>query len=192
MFLSLGVQPSTTLHDHLLDSVHHVALWSISQQKQQASPRQCLPQYANVRHVCWGSPLRYSGLGVVLRMEGAEEPSRAPKRLFAFNSREDIDQFATGCDADVGGLSTMNFALDESTATPPVSEKSPSLHSVTVDRPTGKFWGEMKLAVRHGLEGQIRAGYAGFRSKVRPGLPLAPMCSDDRTLSSLSQPSLVS
>ncbi|KAM5544545.1 hypothetical protein V8D89_001443 [Ganoderma adspersum] len=102
----------------------------------------------------------------ILRMEGAEEPSRAPKRLFTFNSREDIDQFATGCDADVGGMSTVNFGLDESTATSPTSEKSPSL----VNRPTGKFWGEMRLAVRHGLEGQIRGGYAGFRSNAQSTL----------------------
>lgn len=100
-------------------------------------------------------------------MEGAEEPSRAPKRLFTFNSREDINQFATGCDADVGGLSTVHFELDESTAKPSTSEKTATPHGITVNQPTGKFWGEMSLAVRRGLEGQIRGGYAGFRSKVR-------------------------
>ena len=103
----------------------------------------------------------------VLRMDGANEPSRVPKTLFSFNSQEDIDQFATGCDADVGGMSTVNFALDESTAKPTNPEKPLSVHEVIVNRPTGKFWGEMKLAVRSGLEGQIRGGYAGFRSKVR-------------------------
>ena len=116
-------------------------------------------------------------------MEGAEEPSRAPKRLFTFNSREDIDQFATGCDVDVGGTSTVNFGLDESTATPLTSEKSPSL----VNRPTGKFWGEMRLAVRHGLEGQIRGGYTGFRSNVRYPFPLAFVCHDECVSSRLSQ-----
>ncbi|RDX43795.1 complex I intermediate-associated protein CIA30 [Lentinus brumalis] len=105
----------------------------------------------------------------ILRMEGAEEPSRAPRTLFTFNSREDIDQFATGCDADVGGTSTVNFALDESTAKPSSSEKPPP-HGVIVNRPTGRFWGEMRLAVRPGLEGQIRGGYAGFRSKPRTTL----------------------
>ena len=85
-------------------------------------------------------------------MEGAEEPPRAPKRLFTFNSREDVRQFDTGCDADVGGLSTVHFDLNESTPKPP-NPKTPSSHHVTVDRPTGKFWGEMRLAVRHGLEG---------------------------------------
>ena len=105
-------------------------------------------------------------------MEGANEPSRVPKTLFTFNSKEDIDQFATGCDADVGGTSTVNFSLNESTAQTTGSEKSSSPHEVLVNRPTGKFWGEMRLSVRSGLEGQIRGGYAGFRSKVRDILSL--------------------
>ncbi|OBZ72682.1 Complex I intermediate-associated protein 30, mitochondrial [Grifola frondosa] len=37
-------------------------------------------------------------------------------------------------------------------------------------RPTGRFWGEMRLAVRVGMEGKIKSGYAGFRSKPRPTL----------------------
>lgn len=104
---------------------------------------------------------------IVLRMEGADEPSRAPKLLYTFNTPEHIAQFATGCDADVGGMSTVHFELDESTAKPATEPKVSSPHGAFVDRPTGKFWGEMKLAVRSGLEGQIRGGYAGFRSQVR-------------------------
>lgn len=100
-------------------------------------------------------------------MEGADEPSRAPKLLFSFNTHEDIAQFDTGCDADVGGTSTVNFALDETTRNRTDPEKVHSLHHVTVNRPTGKFWGEMRLAVRRDLEGRIRGGYAGVRSKVR-------------------------
>ncbi|KAI0663754.1 complex I intermediate-associated protein CIA30 [Cubamyces menziesii] len=104
----------------------------------------------------------------MLRMEGAEEPSRAPKLLFTFNNHEDIQQFATGSDADVGGFSTVHFELDETTAQAQTNphEKPSSPLDITVNRPTGKFWGEMKLNVRPGLEGRIRAGYAGFRSKV--------------------------
>ena len=98
-------------------------------------------------------------------MEGANEPSRAPKPLFTFNSQEDISDFAKGCDADVGGTSSVNFALNESTIKSSVPE-TPSAHEVVVTRPTGRFWGEMKLGVRRGLEGQIRGGYAGFRSQV--------------------------
>ncbi|KAH9847541.1 NADH:ubiquinone oxidoreductase complex I intermediate-associated protein 30 [Lenzites betulinus] len=103
-------------------------------------------------------------------MEGADEPSRAPKHLFSFNTPENIAEFATGCDADVGGMSTVNFGLDETTANPEKESKASSPHGVFVNRPTGKFWGEMRLAVRSGLEGQIRGGYAGFRSKPRPTL----------------------
>ena len=103
-------------------------------------------------------------------MEGANDLSRTPKPLFAFRSREDLSKFATGCDADIGGTSTVNFALDESTAKSAPSEKSHSPHEVIVNSPTARFWGEMRLAVRGGLEGQIRGGYAGFRSKVRRGV----------------------
>ncbi|KAH9945460.1 complex I intermediate-associated protein CIA30 [Epithele typhae] len=106
----------------------------------------------------------------MILMEGADMPSRLPISLYTFNSHEDISQYAKGCDADVGGTSTVNFALDESTATPSTSEKPHSPHEVIVNRPTGKFWGEMKLGVRTGLEQRIRGGYAGFRNKPRPTL----------------------
>ncbi|CAL1716026.1 unnamed protein product [Somion occarium] len=96
----------------------------------------------------------------ILRMQGAEEPSRAPKLLFKFNSKQDIDDVALGCDADIGGKSTAHFDLDETSA----KDKK----SVTyLGRPTGKFWGEMSLGVREELEGKVRGGYAGFRSKRR-------------------------
>ncbi len=134
-------------------------------------------------------PLRYR-LDVVLRMEGANEPSRTPMTLFAFNSREDIDQFATGCDADVGGTSTVNFALDESTAKPTNLKKSPSPHELFLNRATGRFWGEMSLSVRSGLEGQIRGGYAGFRSKVRRVMSFIDRSSAIDSLSSLELHSL--
>jgi len=93
-------------------------------------------------------------------MQGAEAPSRHPKTLFTFNSRAVLQQFATGCDADIGGLSTVHLDLDESEA-----------HNASIQRPaTAKFWGEMSLGVKPGLEGKIRAGYAGFRNKHRPTL----------------------
>lgn len=93
-------------------------------------------------------------------MSGADDPIRTPISLFKFNTHEDVQQFATGCDADVGGTSTVNFALDESTS---ASSEKPG----TIGRPTAKFWGDMRLGVRHGLEGHIRGGYTGFRSKAR-------------------------
>jgi NADH dehydrogenase [ubiquinone] 1 alpha subcomplex assembly factor 1 len=93
---------------------------------------------------------------VVLRMQGADEPSRLPRTLFTFNSRTDIEQFATGCDADIGGTSTVNLDLDQS-----------SQNNMSIAKPaTAKFWGNMRLDVKAGLEGKLRGGYAGFRNKV--------------------------
>jgi len=91
-------------------------------------------------------------------MEGANEPSRASKNLFSFNSTEDISQFATGCDADLGGLSTVNLDL----------ETNKSINDPIEKPATARFWGEMKLAVRPQVQGKVRGGYAGFRNKPRP------------------------
>ncbi|KAF9223453.1 complex I intermediate-associated protein CIA30 [Gyrodon lividus] len=103
----------------------------------------------------------------VLRMEGANLPSRAPITLFNLNTQEHIKQFATGCDADIGGTSTLNFELDESL------ERNKGSGGVA----TARFWGEMQLAVRPELQGRIRGGYAGFRSKPRPTL-FGEVCDD--------------
>jgi len=96
----------------------------------------------------------------VIRMDGLKEPSRAPKTLFSFNTKEDIAQFATGCDADIGGLSTVNLDL----------ETSKSINGSIGNQGTAKFWGDMKLSVRPEVQGQIRGGYAGFRNRPRPTL----------------------
>ena len=90
-------------------------------------------------------------------MKGAEGPARAPKTLYTFNSSEDIQQFATGCDGDIGGLSTVNLDLDtRPEVTEPIGKQA-----------TGLFWGDMRLQVKPGFESKIRGGYAGFRNKVR-------------------------
>jgi len=80
--------------------------------------------------------------------------------LFNFNSKQDIANFATGCDADVGGLSTVNFDLDTNSAVNGPIGKSA----------TARFWGEMKVGVRPEVQGHVRGGYAGFRNKPRPTL----------------------
>jgi NADH dehydrogenase [ubiquinone] 1 alpha subcomplex assembly factor 1 len=90
-------------------------------------------------------------------MQGAEEPSRIPRTLFKFNSKADVQQFATGCDSDIGGTSTVHFDLDE----------SPEINAGIGRQATAKFWGDMRLGVRTGLEEKLRGGYAGFRNKVR-------------------------
>jgi len=91
----------------------------------------------------------------IIRMDGLQEPSRAPIALFNFNSKQDIAQFATGCDADVGGLSTVNLDLETGSA---------------VNGATARFWGDMKVGVRPEVQGRVRGGYAGFRNKPRPTL----------------------
>ncbi|KAJ8589536.1 complex I intermediate-associated protein CIA30 [Rhizopogon salebrosus TDB-379] len=96
----------------------------------------------------------------ILRMEGADAPSRAPLTLFRLNTQRDIEQFALGCDADIGGTSTAHLELDE----------SPERNKGSGSPATGRFWGEMRLEVRPELQGRIRGGYAGFRSKPRPTL----------------------
>ncbi|PSS05524.1 hypothetical protein PHLCEN_2v3806 [Hermanssonia centrifuga] len=98
-------------------------------------------------------------------MSGADEPSRVPLTLYNFNSKADIQQFALGVDSDIGGTSTAHLDLDESTAVE--NEKTTALSPL---RPTGKFWGEMRLGVRQGMEDRLRGGYAGFRTKPRTTL----------------------
>lgn len=91
-----------------------------------------------------------------VHMTGADVPNRAPRTLFSFNTREDIRQFLTGCDVDIGGTSTVHFDLDESPK-----------HNVAIGRAaTGVFHGDMRLAVKTGMEGQIKGGYAAIQSKV--------------------------
>ena len=90
----------------------------------------------------------------VIAMDGVNEPSRAPKTLLTFNTREDLQNYALGVDSDIGGTSTarLDFTPDEGSS----GEKGKS-----------RFWGNMRLGVRSDLQGRIRGGYAGFRSKVR-------------------------
>lgn len=91
-------------------------------------------------------------------MDGVNGPSRAPQTLLTFHSPEDINQFALGCDKDIGGTSSakLDFVPDEGNSGTSANVKG-----------KGRFWGEMRLGVRSDLQGRIRGGYAGFRSKVR-------------------------
>lgn len=90
-------------------------------------------------------------------MEGTNPPSRAPITLLKLHTQEDIKNIATGCDADIGGTSTLDFALDA----------SPERNTGSGSPATARFWGDMRLAVRPEFQGRIRGGYAGFRTKVR-------------------------
>ncbi|KAF9453454.1 complex I intermediate-associated protein CIA30 [Macrolepiota fuliginosa MF-IS2] len=102
----------------------------------------------------------------MLLMRGAEIPSRVPRTLFTFNSQEELNAFATGCDADIGGTSTVHLELDQNIA----KDKDNNASIGGQATPTGVFWGDMRLGVKHGLEGRLRGGYAGFRNKKRSSL----------------------
>jgi len=93
----------------------------------------------------------------VMRMDGVNAPDRTPKTLLNFRTREDIQQLALGHDADIGGTSTAHLDF-----VPDVGSSD--------GKGKGKLWGEMRLGVQSGLEGRVRGGYAGFRSKSRPTL----------------------
>jgi len=108
------------------------------------------------------------GLANVVLMKGADAPVRSAKTLFTLNTAEDIKQFATGCDGDIGGLSTVNLTLEE----------RPEKNESTGKAATGVFWGEMRLQVKPGLEKKIRGGYAGFRNKNRPAFLLGNLTDD--------------
>lgn len=90
-------------------------------------------------------------------MKGADDPIRAPKVLFTFNSTDDIQLYATGCDGDTGGRSTVHIDLDV----------NPDHNAIIGKAATGVFWGDMRLDVKPGMEGKILPGWAGFRNKVR-------------------------
>ncbi|TFK27155.1 complex I intermediate-associated protein CIA30 [Coprinopsis marcescibilis] len=100
------------------------------------------------------------GLSRVILMQGADVRATAPKTLYTFHTQEDIDQFATGCDGDIGGSSTVHLDL----------ETSPEINAGSGQPTTAKFHGSMRLDVKPGFERKIRGGYAGFRNKNKPSI----------------------
>ncbi|KAI5122545.1 hypothetical protein M0805_005272 [Coniferiporia weirii] len=93
-----------------------------------------------------------------VRMDGLNEPNRAPMPLLSFNSRVDLQNYSLGVDRDIGGSSTARLDFV------PEDPNDPN------GKGKGRFWGDMCLGVRSDLQGKIRGGYAGFRSKSRPTL----------------------
>jgi len=93
----------------------------------------------------------------MLTMSGADEPSKTPVMLASFDKADGVREFATGCDADIGGTSSVHLDYVADPASPNGAGYA-------------KFWGEMRLGVRQGLEGKLRSGYAGFHRKPRPTL----------------------
>ncbi|KAF7317007.1 CIA30 domain-containing protein [Mycena chlorophos] len=94
----------------------------------------------------------------IIRMEGADIPSRAPRLLYAFNTPTDVSEAVLGSDLDIGGQSTVGLTLDNSST------------DESIGRPTAKFYGKLSLDVRPDLRGRINVGYAGFKTPVRSTL----------------------
>ncbi|KAF9493421.1 complex I intermediate-associated protein CIA30 [Pleurotus eryngii] len=119
-------------------------------------------------------------LAKILLMQGADAPSRAPRSLFTFNTPQDISQFATGSDSDIGGLSTVNFDfIEDETVNGPigrVNRPTPPSSKNGAQPPVGtaRFWGTMSLRIPSTPAANkpriTRSGYAGFRNKARPSL----------------------
>ncbi|UZJ51763.1 hypothetical protein CBS101457_001083 [Exobasidium rhododendri] len=91
-------------------------------------------------------------LASALRFEVSAPTAADDSRLllYKFSSSADVKQMATGCDADIGGLSSMKIDLD-------------------TQEGKGRFWGTLSNEIPRNAKIQ-RSGYAGFRNKNRPTL----------------------
>jgi NADH dehydrogenase [ubiquinone] 1 alpha subcomplex assembly factor 1 len=94
----------------------------------------------------------------VLRMSGTDPLQRQARTLYAFRTPADIGLFATGCDKDMGGNSSVNLTLQTDSEDAGVKTNS--------GRPYARFWGEMRTDVPMNMKGRLRGGYAGMRNKV--------------------------
>ncbi|EJU04763.1 CIA30-domain-containing protein [Dacryopinax primogenitus] len=88
--------------------------------------------------------------GIARTIAADPAPPRLPLPMFTIHSQEDLEQFATGCDADIGGYSTCHLELDSESR--------------------GRFYGNMNTSVHPSLAGKMNSGYAAFRSKKRTSL----------------------
>ncbi|MBW0492422.1 hypothetical protein O181_032137 [Austropuccinia psidii MF-1] len=95
------------------------------------------------------------GLAVVRMDPLGGEPFRRPLPIFEMTHPSHLDQFALGCDSDMGGFSTVQLAIQQSSS-------KPTLHGVF----RGVIRTELNAdAVKAGI--LKSGGYAGFRTKVR-------------------------
>ncbi|PWN53825.1 NADH:ubiquinone oxidoreductase complex I intermediate-associated protein 30 [Violaceomyces palustris] len=87
----------------------------------------------------------------VMRMEVS--PSSKEQRflkIYSLTSSKELENFATGADSDMGGLSQCRLAIDEKDG-------------------KGRFFGTISSQVPRGVKIE-RSGYAGFRNRHRPTL----------------------
>jgi len=91
----------------------------------------------------------------VIYMKGASAPSRAPRSLYTLRSQEDLHEFVTGSDKDMGGASSARLELDHDGR--------------------GVFKGSLRATVM--TSKNVLGGYAAFRSRNRPTI-FGPVLSD--------------
>lgn len=80
--------------------------------------------------------------------------------MFEMSDPSHLDQFALGCDADMGGYSTIQLAIQQSPSYP---------------FPHGVFRGTLRSELgEQAIKSRIlkAGGYAGFRTKVNSTCPL--------------------
>lgn len=83
----------------------------------------------------------------VMRMETSPtSTSQGPLHLYSLTHPSHLNQFATGCDSDIGGLTTCKLALDDQEG-------------------KGRFFGTITNEVPRGAKIE-KSGYAGMRNKV--------------------------
>ena len=78
---------------------------------------------------------------------GGRDAASPSLSLYKFWTENDVRTWVHGSDADIGGMSTSNWALGEDGR--------------------AKFSGVMRLKVKPEIEGRLRGGYAGIRARVR-------------------------
>lgn len=101
-------------------------------------------------------------------------PTPAPVSIFSFHQPPltPLNTIATGCDHDIGGLSSTDLTMVPASTSSASSEPSES-SATTGSEPAAShmaFHGTLSLAVPPEYAGRIRTGYAAFRSKTRPTL----------------------
>lgn len=121
----------------------------------------------------------------ILRMDVTPSAAtRGPLPLWQISKPGDVDDFATGCDKDMGGLSSVKVDLAQGSAgrravmIPRAGDGVAGDAAAPVSKPTefepeashhGRFWGTLSNQVPRGA-GLERAGYAAFRNRNRPTL----------------------
>lgn len=102
--------------------------------------------------------LKHSAAGK-LRMDVTRSAeSLRPMQFWSVNSSEDLDQFATGCDRDIGGLSNLRLDYVKDEASQRTSSRAQA-------EGYARFWGTLSNQVPRGAK-IMKSGYVAMRNKV--------------------------